>query len=44
MVGATAEMRQLADEAIAQVYKPSESCHVEALLPKNHVLAEFGTI
>jgi len=43
IVGATEEMRKLADEAIAKVYNPSESRRVEAPLPKNHVQAEFGT-
>jgi len=41
MVGATADMRRLADEAIAKIYNLSELRHTEALLPKNHVQAKF---
>jgi len=42
IVGATADMRRLADEAMKAVYIPSESRRSQALLPKNHVQAEFG--
>jgi len=36
------EMRRLADEAMKVDYIPSESRHLQASLPKNHVQAQFG--
>jgi len=39
MVGTTAEMRRLADEAMKVGYIPSESRRLQASLPKNHVQA-----
>ena len=42
MVGTTADMCRLADEAIKAVYIPSESRRSDALLPKNHMQTEFG--
>ena len=42
MVGATADMRRLADEPMKAVYIPSQSRRSHALLPKNHVQTEFG--
>jgi len=41
MVGAIKQMRKFADEAMVEVYTPSESCLLEAALPKNHVQADF---
>ena len=37
IVGSTVEMRRLADEAMKVGYIPSESRHLQAGLPKNHV-------
>jgi len=42
MVGTTADMRRLADEATKVVYIPSESRRSDAFLPKNHVQAQLG--
>jgi len=42
MVGTTAEMRRLADEAMKVGYIPSESRRLQASFPKNHVQAQFG--
>jgi len=42
MVGTTADMRRLADEAMKVVYIPSESRRSHALLPKNHVQAQLS--
>ena len=42
MVGTTAEMRRLADEALKVGYIPSKSRCLQASLPKNHVQAQFG--
>ena len=42
MVGTTADMRRLADEAMKVVYVPSESRRSHALLPKNHMQDQFG--
>jgi len=42
LVGTTADMRRLADEAMKVVYIPSESWRSHALLPKNHVQDQFG--
>jgi len=42
MVGITADMRRLADDAMKAVYIPSESRRSDTLLPKNHVQTEFG--
>jgi len=44
MVGTTAEMRRLADEAMKLEvgYIPSESRRLQASLPKNHMQAQFG--
>jgi len=42
MVGTTADMRRLADEAMKVVYISSESRRSHALLPNNHVHAQFG--
>jgi len=41
MVGTTAEMRRLANEAMKVGYMPSESRRLQASLPKNHVQAQF---
>ena len=42
MVGTTAEMRRLAEEAMKVGYIPSESRRLQASLPKDHVQAQFG--
>ena len=41
MVGTTAEMRRLVDEAMKVGYIPSESRRLQASLPKNHVQPQF---
>ena len=42
MVGTTADMRRLADEAMKVVYMPSESHCLQTSLPKNHVQPQIG--
>ena len=39
--GANVQMSNLADDAIAKIYIPSEARRVDAALPKNHVQAVF---
>jgi len=42
MIGTTADMHRLAGETMKAVYIPSELRRSHALLPKNHVEAQFG--